>query len=163
MLATALPATTVGTLRCQRTLQPLQPRDDGLWSPAADLLYPVRDDLVYMGYDAPEADWIEQTMEEERVWQGTPENIDQDIEFLRISAPGLVDVINLIAQFGAAAPGDRLIDVGSGSGWGSWVLAGAAYAPRRADVRPHSLWLGGPSQHPPLGPGKRGGGAATPP
>ena len=161
MLATALPATTVATLRCQRTLEPLQPRDDGLWSPAADLLYPVRDDLVYMGYDAPEADWIEQTMEEERVWQGTPENIDQDIEFLRISAPGLVDVINLIGQLGAATPGDRLIDVGSGSGWGSWLFAEAGYDPWMVDFEPNSLWLGGRYEHPRMGPGKRIVGDAT--
>src|SRR4029079_11621650 len=101
MIATALPATTIATLRCQRTLEPLEPRDDGLWSPAGYLLYPVRDDLVYMGYDAPETDWIEQTMEEERVWQANPANLEQDIEFLGISAPGLVDVINVIHQLGA--------------------------------------------------------------
>jgi len=161
MLATALPATTIGTLRCQRTLEPLEPRDDGLWSPAGDLLYPVRDDLVYMGYDAPETDWIEQTMEEERVWQANPANLEQDIEFLGISAPGLVDVINVIDQLGAAVPGDRLIDVGSGSGWGSWLFAQAGYDPWLIDFEPNSLWLGGLYDHPRIGPGKRIVGDAT--
>jgi len=155
MSTTVLPATTVGTLRCQRTLEPLQPRDDGLHSPAADLLYPIRDGLVYMGYDAAEADWIEETMEEERVWQGTPANLQQDVEFLSFSAPALVDVINLIARLGAATPGDRLVDVGSGSGWGSWLFAKAGYDPWLVDFEPNSLWLGGLYEHPRLGDGKR--------
>src|SRR5919107_2243940 len=155
MSLSVLPATTVGTLRCQQTLQPLEPRDDGLRSPAADLLYPVRDGLVYMGHDAPEADGIESTMEEERVWQGPPANLAQDIEFLRASAPALVDVINLIGRLGAAAPGDALVDVGSGSGWGSWLFAQAGYDPWLVDFEPNSLWLGGIYEHERPGPGRR--------
>jgi len=150
-----LPATTVGTLRCQQSLAPLEQRDDGLYSAAADLLYPVRDGLVYMGYDAPEESWIEETMEEERAWQGTPANLDQDIEFLTRSAPAVVDIINLIGRLGAARPGDRLVDVGSGSGWGSWLFAQAGYDPWLVDFEPNSLWLGGLYEHPSLGPGKR--------
>ena len=155
MPSLALSTTVVGTLRCQQTLQPLEERDDGLFSPAADLLYPVRDGLVFMGYDAPETSWIEQTMEEERVWQGTPDNLRQDVEFLRGSAPAVVDIINLIARLGAATPGDRLIDVGSGSGWGSWLFAQAGYDPWLVDFEPNSLWLGELYEHEQLGPGKR--------
>jgi ubiquinone/menaquinone biosynthesis C-methylase UbiE len=161
MATLVLPATTVGTLRCQGTLAPLEQRDDGLYSAAADLLYPVRDGLVYMGYDAPEEDWIEQTMEEERVWQGTPANLDQDVEFLTRSAPAVVDIINLIGRLGAAQPGDRLIDVGSGSGWGSWLFAQAGYDPWLVDFEPNSLWLGGLYEHERMGPGKRIVGDAT--
>jgi SAM-dependent methyltransferase len=157
----ALPVTTVGTLRCQQTLEPLQQRDDGLYSPSADLLYPVRDGLVYMGFDADEAQWIEQTMEEERIWQGTPANLDQDIEFLRGSAPALVDVINLIGRLGAASPGDALVDVGSGSGWGSWLFAQAGYDPWLVDFEPNSLWLGGLYEHERIVPGRRIVGDAT--
>jgi SAM-dependent methyltransferase len=155
MASLALPSTTVATLRCQQTLQPLQTRDDGLYSDAADLLYPVRDGMVFMGYDASETDWIEQTMEEERVWQGTTANLRQDIEFLRGSAPAVVDIINLIGRLGAAAPGDRLIDVGSGSGWASWLFAQAGYDPWLVDFEPNSLWLGELYEHERLGPGKR--------
>ena len=151
----ALPATTVGTLRCQQTLAPLEQRDDVLVSPSAGLEYPVRDGLVYMGYDASERDWIEETMEEERVWQGTPVNLQQDIEFLRASAPAVVDIINLIGRLGAATPGDALIDVGSGSGWGSWLFAQAGYDPWLVDFEPNSLWLGGLYEHERLAPGKR--------
>ena len=93
--------------------------------------------------------------------RATTENIDQDIEFLRISAPGLVDVINLIGRLGAATPGDRLIDVGSGSGWGSWLFAEAGYDPWMVDFEPNSLWLGGLYEHPRMGPGKRIVGDAT--
>ena len=135
--------------------RPLEQRDDGLWSPAAELLYPVRDGIVFMGFDERETHWMEETMEEERVWQGTPESVQQDLEYLRGSAPGLVDVINLIEQARRGADRRRLIDVGSGSGWGSRLFAEAGYDPWMVDFEPNSLWLGGLYAHPSLGPGKR--------
>jgi ubiquinone/menaquinone biosynthesis C-methylase UbiE len=161
MPSPTLPATAVDILRCQQTLQPLEQRDDGLYSPAADLLYPLHEDMVFMGYDASEAAWMEETMEEERVWQGTPANLQQDIEYLRWSAPATVDIINAISRLGAAAPGERLIDIGSGSGWGSWLFAQAGYDPWLVDFEPNSLWLGGLYEHERLGPGKRIVGDAT--
>jgi SAM-dependent methyltransferase len=155
MASTGLPASVVETLRCQQTLGPLEQRDDGLWSPAAELLYPVRDGIVFMGFDERETQWMQETMEEERLWQGTPASVQQDLEYLRGSAPGLVDVINLIDKLGAVPERRRLIDVGSGSGWGSRLFAEAGYDPWMVDFEPNSLWLGGLYAHPSLGPGKR--------
>jgi SAM-dependent methyltransferase len=142
-------------LRCQQTLGALQEREDGLWSPDAGLLYPVREGIVFMGYDEREYGWMEETMEEERLWQGTAASVQQDLEYLRGSAPGLVDVINLVEQLGAVGSRRRLIDVGSGSGWGSRLFAEAGYDPWLVDFEPNSLWLGGLYEHPSLGPGKR--------
>ena len=150
-----LPARVVETLRCQQTLGPLEQREDGLWSPAAELLYPVRDGIVFMGFDERETQWMQETMEEERLWQGTPASVQQDLEYLRGSAPGLVDVINLIDKLGAVPDRRRLIDVGSGSGWGSRLFAEAGYDPWMVDFEPNSLWLGGLYAHPSMGPGKR--------
>ena len=155
MASTGLPAGIVETLRCQQTLGPLEERDDGLWSPSAELLYPVKDGIVFMGYDKRETQWMEETMEEERLWQGTAASVQQDLEYLRGSAPGLVDVINLIDKLGAVPERRRLIDVGSGSGWGSRLFAEAGYDPWMVDFEPNSLWLGGLYAHPSLGPGKR--------
>ena len=104
--------------------------------------------MVFMGYDAPETEWIEETMEEERVWQGTPGEPPAGHRVPpRAARPRLVDVINLIGRLGAATPGDRLIDVGSGSGWGSWLFAEAGYDPWIVDFEPNSLWLGGLYEH----------------
>jgi SAM-dependent methyltransferase len=155
MASPGLPANVVDTLRCQQTLGPLEQREDGLWSPAAELLYPVRDGIVFMGYDERETQWMQETMEEERLWQGTPASVQQDLEYLRGSAPGLVDVINLIDKLGAVPERRRLIDVGSGSGWGSRLFAEAGYDPWMVDFEPNSLWLGGLYAHPSLGPGRR--------
>ena len=151
MLATALPATTVGTLRCQQTLGPLEPRDDGLWSPAAELLVPGprrhrlhglrrargRVDAGDDGGGAPLAGHAREHRSRTSSTCG--------------QRAGLVDVINLIGQLGAVAPGDRLIDVGSGSGWGSWLFAEAGYDPWMVDFEPNSLWLGGLLRAPALG------------
>jgi SAM-dependent methyltransferase len=155
MASTGLPPAAVDILRCQQTLGPLEERDDGFWSPSAELLYPVRDGIVFMGFDKRETTWMQETMEEERLWQGTPASVQQDLEYLRGSAPGLVDVINLIDKLGAAPERRRLIDVGSGSGWGSRLFAEAGYDPWMVDFEPNSLWLGGLYAHPSLGPGKR--------
>jgi SAM-dependent methyltransferase len=154
MPSTGLPPAALEILRCQQTLQPLEERDDGLYSPAADLLYPVRDGIVFMGYDIAESAWMQETMEEERLWQGTAASVQQDLDYLRGSAPALVDIINLIGALGAA-PGKKLIDVGSGSGWGSRLFAEAGYDPWMVDFEPNSLWLGGLYEHPAMGPGKR--------
>src|SRR5215218_4268739 len=145
----------MGMLRCQQALGPLEEREDGLWSPAAGLLYPVRHGIVFMGYDERESAWMQETMEEERLWQGTAASVQQDLEYLRGSAPGLVDVIYLVEQLGAVGSRRRLIDVGSGSGWGSRLFAEAGYDPWLVDLEPNSLWLGGLYEHPSLGPGKR--------
>ena len=103
----------------------------------------MRDGIVFMGFDERETQWMQETMEEERLWQGTPASVQQDLEYLRGSAPGLVDVINLIDKLGAVPDRRRLIDVGSGSGWGSRLFAEAGYDPWMVDFEPNSLWLGG--------------------
>jgi len=131
-----------GVLRCQQTLGPLQPRDGVLHSPEAGLDYAVRDGIVLMGYDERDAAFIEQTMEEERVHQGTSATVHRDLEFLRASAPSVVDALNLLDLTGAVRPGARALDVGSGSGWGSWLLARAGYDTWLIDFEPNSLALG---------------------
>src|SRR3954451_5965204 len=127
MASTGLPASVVETLRCQQTLGPLEQRDDGLWSPAAELLYPVRDGIVLMGFDERETQWMQETMEEERLWQGTPASVQQDLESLRGSAPGLVDVIHLIDKLGGVPQRRVLIDCCRGSSSGSRLFADLAY------------------------------------
>jgi SAM-dependent methyltransferase len=141
MVTTGLPESALEILRCQQTLECLQRRDGGLESLGADVLYPVHDGIVFMGGD-------------ERTW-GTGAGIRQDLADVQRSAPGLVDVINLIDGLGAAGGGRRLIDVGSGAGWGSRLFAEAGYDPWMIDADPNSLWLGGVDEHPALGPGKR--------
>jgi uncharacterized protein YbaR (Trm112 family) len=37
-------------LVCPETLGPLEPGPDGLWSPGASRLYPVKDSLIFMAY-----------------------------------------------------------------------------------------------------------------
>jgi SAM-dependent methyltransferase len=139
MATTGPPDSAFEILRCQQTLEPLERRDGGLESLGADLLYPVRDGIVFMGHD-------ERTT-------GAAARV-QDLEDLRSSASALVDVINLIDKL-AAGSGRRLVDVGSGVGWGSRLFAEAGYDPWLVDSDPNALWLGGLPEHPSLGPGKR--------
>jgi hypothetical protein len=49
--APVLPESSLKLLRCQQSLSPLELRDDGLLSPESGITYPVKDGLIFMGYD----------------------------------------------------------------------------------------------------------------
>src|SRR3954470_19539379 len=111
-----------GLVVCQQTLQPLEWRPDGLWSQAAQQLYPTRGGLVYMGFPERDAAMISATMQEEHDWAGTTKTLDRDADYLRWSAPRAVKFINLLGRH-LTRTHPRTIELGSGSGWVSWLLA----------------------------------------
>jgi SAM-dependent methyltransferase len=134
-------------LVCPETFGRLERRDGGWWSPQAGRLYPERDGLVFMGFPAADAAMIAETMEEEREWQGTTANIDRDRDFLRRSAPIAVEFINLISRLLQHDGRPQALDLGSGSGWVSWLLAEAGYVTWLCDFEPNSLAIGQVFQH----------------
>lgn len=146
-------STLPGLLVCQETLRPLTVAPDGLWSQAADRLYPVSGGLVYMGYPERDRALIESTMQEEHEWQGTVDSLERDAEFLRMSAPRAVEFINRIRGF--MPPPGRVLELGCGSGWFSWLLAQAGYEVHLCDFEANSLTLGLGLTHPNIGEGHR--------
>lgn len=142
-----------GLLVCQETLQPLEVVDDGLWSSGAQRLYPVKDDLVYMGYPDQDQAMVETTMTAQREWQGTVATLERDAEYLRESAPHAVRFINLISSY--VPTRGRVLELGSGSGWVSWLLARAGYDTYLCDFEANSLALGLEFEHPRMGIGRR--------
>lgn len=129
-------------LVCPETLGTLERRDGGWWSPQAQRLYPVQDGLVFMGYPEADAAMIAETMQEEREWQGTAASVDRDREFLTASAPIAVDLINLATRLLAPTGPTRALELGSGSGWVSWLLAEAGYDTWLCDFEANSLAIG---------------------
>lgn len=152
---TTLNPSALDLLRCQQTLEPLVPEDGGLRSAGADLLYPIRDGLVFMGYDAGRHELMQELMEEERAWQGALEHVEEDMDFIRKSAPAAVTLLNLVERIRPSPPGARALELGSGAGWVSWLLAEAGYDTWFCDFEANSLALGWAYAHPNLGPGKR--------
>ncbi len=142
-----------GLLVCQETLQPLSIVPEGLWSESASRLYPVTGGLVYMGYPQRDTVLIESTMQEEHEWQGTVDSLERDAEFLRMSAPRAVMFINRMREF--APPPARVLELGCGSGWFSWLLARAGYDMHLCDFEANSLTLGMGLTHPNIGEGRR--------
>jgi SAM-dependent methyltransferase len=141
---------------CPETLGPLEPSEDGFWSPAAGRMYPVRAGLVFFGYPERDAAMINATMAEEHEWQGTAAHLDRDIEFLRQSSPRAVDLINLISRhLAGSVDRPKALELGAGSGWVSWLLAVAGYDTWLADFEANSLAIGLQYDHPNLGEGKR--------
>lgn len=137
-------------LRDQQTLEPLEPVDGGFHAPGSGRDYVVRDGLLFMGYDARFAARTQHLIEEERVWQGTVESVAADELYLRATAPRAVDLLNLTRSVGGLAPGSRALDLGSGAGWGGWLLAEAGYDTWLLDFEANSLALGLVYDHPGL-------------
>jgi SAM-dependent methyltransferase len=138
---------TTELLVCPETLGPLEQREEGLWSPRAQRLYPVRDGLVFMAYAASDAEMIAETMEEERDWQGTAASVERDREFLTASAPIAVELINLATRLLAPTGPAKALELGSGSGWVSWLLAEAGYETWLCDFEANSLAIGRLYEH----------------
>jgi SAM-dependent methyltransferase len=117
--------------------------------------YPVREGLIFMGYAVDDEAEIRETMEEERTWQGTPEHVERDEEFLRSSAPKAVEVVNLLRRLTGRREGLRALELGSGSGWVSWLLAEAGFDTWLSDFEANSLYSGWIYEHSRLQPGRR--------
>jgi SAM-dependent methyltransferase len=140
---------------CPETLTPLEPRADGLWSAIAGRTYPVRGELAFFGYPERDEVMIADTMREEHEWQGTPQTLARDAEFLRTSAPVAVDLINLASRHVTASDQPLALELGAGSGWVSWLLARAGYDTWMCDFEANSLAIGLMYEHENLGPGRR--------
>jgi ubiquinone/menaquinone biosynthesis C-methylase UbiE len=98
---------------------------------------------------------IQETMEEERVWQGTTARLAIDEAFLRTSAPAAVDMINLARELTGRRPGLKALELGSGAGWVSWLMARAGFDTYLCDFEANSLSSGWVYEHEALGPGRR--------
>ncbi len=134
----------------QQTLEALEPVDGGWRSPRADRFYPQSGGLLFMGYDARKADQTEHLIEEERVWQRTTESVEGDEQYLREVLPGAVTLLRLARSVGGVAPPARALDLGSGAGWGAWLLAEAGYDTWLVDFEANSVSLGLVYDHPRL-------------
>ncbi len=129
-------------LRCQESLAPLEVRDGGLCSEAADLVYPIREGLVFMGYDKQDEAIVQRVIAEERAHQTSAEHLEQDLAFLRESAPAVVDIINFLTGRRILRPGMRGVEIGSASGWPSWLFAESGFAMWLCELEPNSLASG---------------------
>jgi len=145
----------LGPLRSQDTLEPLVARGEVVSTVSGSRAYPTREGLIFMGFAAEDEEMIRDTMEEERLWQGTPDRVRADEKFLKTSAPRAVELVNLVRQLTGQRPGLRALELGSGSGWVSWLLATAGFDTYMCDFEPNSLYSGWIYDHPGLGPGRR--------
>jgi SAM-dependent methyltransferase len=144
-----------GLLRCQQTLAPLRDEPSGFASEAADLLYPSRNGLVFMGYDHRDADFVARVIAEERTHQTSAEHVDRDLAFLRDSAPAVVDVINLLSTRKLVRRGALGLEIGAASGWPAWLFAEAGCEMWLCELEPNSLASGLAFEHPNIGEGHR--------
>lgn len=142
---------------CPETLGPLEPKDDGYFSPKADRLYPYRGGLVFMGYPVKDREMIESTMVEERDAQGLGAEVAAtNLTYLKEVSPGAVDFINAAEGFVERSERrPRCLELGCGNGWVSWLLAEAGFEVWMCDFEANSLATGMHLEHPNIGEGKR--------
>ncbi|MGN6431338.1 MAG: methyltransferase domain-containing protein [Gaiellaceae bacterium] len=150
-----VPPETLEILRCQQTLEPLEAVPDGLYSRGARLFYPVRDGVVYMGYDAASHGFMQEIIEAERVHQATPEAVEPGLAFLEESAPDAFKLIRLARKHQRQEGVLRGLELGAGSGWVSWLFAEAGYEMWACELELNSLVLGLIHEHARFGGGRR--------
>ncbi len=141
-------------LRCQQTLQPVTVNDGALHSPVG-LEYPVRHDLVFMGYDEREKALIDRVLAFEKSWQASPEYLDRDLDYLRETSRGVLDILTLLARHRPDLRGLRGVELGAASGWVSWLFAEAGIDMWLCELEPNSLYLGTLYEHGRIAPGTR--------
>jgi SAM-dependent methyltransferase len=141
-----------GVLRCQQTLQQLSPREEGLYSDAASLLFPVHEGLVFMGFPDDDREFALRVISEESAHQTSPEHVERDLEFLRSSSALVVDLLNYLIDRGQIATGSRGVEIGAGSGWPGWLFAEAGCEMYLCELDPNSLASGLVFEHPRIGP-----------
>lgn len=134
---------------CPETLGPLEPTDGGYRSPKAKRDYPLDNQLLFLGYPKQDQSMISETMAEERAWQGVGDEVAaRNLEFLKVSAPRAVKFINQVMPYvRAEEERPRAVELGSGNGWVSWLLAAAGFETWMCDFEPNSLVTGLGLQH----------------
>lgn len=140
------------------TLGPLEMTEAGLRSAQADRLYPFQHGLIYMGYPERDQEMIAATMEEERDYQGLGIDVAaRNLTYLKTNAGRAVDYINVFAPYVSGAEGrkPRALELGSGNGWFSFLLAEAGFDAWMCDFEANTLATGMNLQHENLGEGRR--------
>jgi len=153
--ATRITQSALDVLRCQQTLGPLVETVDGLRSPEGDLIYPIRDGLIFMGYDARQRDYISTVIGEEKDHQTSAENVARDTEFLQESAQAMAALTRALRRLRPSASGRRCLEVGAGSGWASYMFAEEGYDAWLCELEPNSLSISWLYDHPNMAAGKR--------
>jgi SAM-dependent methyltransferase len=147
--------TSGGILRCQETLGHLEERTGGLYSRAADRLYPVVDDIVFMGYDEARAPFFEAVLQEEREHQTSPEYYERDLAFIKESSLAVVALLWVLARVQPNPADMRSLEVGAASSWVSFMFAEQGYDAYACELEPNSLAVSALYKTARFGVGKR--------
>lgn len=129
-------------LRCQETLGELQSHPDGLYSPLADRVYPIRNGIVFMGYPRDDQEFISRVIDEEREHQTSERFYERDFEFLRSSSVTVFAMMSMMRRNRIRLSGARVLELGAGSGWVSWMFAQAGCRMSLCELEPNSLTSG---------------------
>jgi SAM-dependent methyltransferase len=157
----AIPAEILQVLRCQEGLCRLEQVEDGLRSICSDRVYPVKNGLIFMGYDEAKHDFMEAIVENESQHQTSPEFLERDTEFVSESCQSVRALIDVVGRHLSNPTGLRAIEIGAGSAWVSFMFALAGYDMWACELDPNSLSISWLYDHPNFGPGKRIVGDAT--
>jgi SAM-dependent methyltransferase len=145
----------VDVLRCQQTLGPLELRNNNFYSPTADIEYPVREGLVFMGYAERDDEFVREVSAEEKAHQTSVEFVERDLKWLRESSTLLVDFINYALGKHLIWDGAVGAELGAASGWPAWLFAAAGCEMWLCELEPNSLASGLAFDHPRIGPSRR--------
>jgi len=110
-----------------------------------------------MVYPQQDQEMIAATMLEERGHQGLGDDVARrNLEYLRKAAPRAADFISVTRRYaGASDRTPRAVELGSGNGWVSWLLAEAGFDTWMCDFEANTLLTGMNLKHANLPEGRR--------
>lgn len=144
---------TLNLIRCQECLHELHATEEALECSSCKKVYPLKNGLIFMGFDARRKDEIYAIIEEEREHQNDLEALNRHFKFAYGSFRIALLSINLLQNL---VKGERpvALDVGSGGSPFSQMLAKNGFDTFRVELDPNSLYSGLFYQHPNLTTGK---------
>jgi SAM-dependent methyltransferase len=140
---------------CQQCQRPLSRSVSGFNCAHCDLTFPLKDGLLFMGYDKRDEKYILTVIQEEKDSQTREDRIPHHWDFAQESFRFGKLVINNLLRIVDNPTELRTVELGAGGGAMSWLLAEAGFDTYCCELDPNSLYSGLVLTHPALGIGRR--------
>lgn len=143
----------ISILRCQQCKSSLKEEKEHLYCKRCDKFYPIHKDLIFMGFDKREKEYIEKIMSAEKRHQTDLSKMDEYLDYAYPSFKlGKLAIKNLQSMTKRKPP-LKVLDIGAGAM--SWLLAENEFDVWLCELEPNSLFSGLVYKHENLTLGKR--------
>jgi len=127
---------------CQVTKEKLINEKDFYYCESLGIRYPVKDNIVFMGYEKSQRDKIIKILLDSQQHQGTAESLESDYKYSKISYPLIAQLISTFKKLyvNTVNNGGIAVNVGSGGDPSSNEIASLGFETYACDIEPNSVY-----------------------